>query len=155
MARRPSPRPAAPRPRRAPAGWASARPGRGAAAATRLERALLWVGIAGPPLAVWPWGEDTHAPAQVLVLAVLTGLLAVIPWRGSLPRPLAAAALGAVAVAGVAAVFGAAPVAQLLGRYPRYEGVPVLLGYVVALACGAAVASRAVSRVTSAPSCAT
>lgn len=91
---------------------------------------------------MWPWGEDAHAPAQLLVLAVLAGLLAVIPWRGSLPRPLAGAALGAVVVAGVAALFGAAPVAQLLGRYPRYEGVPVLLGYVVALACGAAVASR-------------
>ncbi len=144
MARRPSPRPAAARPRRAPARPAAARPraGGATATATRADRALLWVGVAGPPLAIWPWGEDTHAPAQLIVLAVLTGLLAVIPWRGSLPRPLAAAALGAVAVAGAAAVFGAAPVAQLLGRYPRYEGVPVLLGYVVALACGAAVASR-------------
>lgn len=92
---------------------------------------------AASTVAFLPGGFDRFVWPKVLcgVLAVAVGFCA--PGEGRLPRPLVALVGTGVAVMAVAAVAGGTPVASLLGRWPRYEGVPVVLLYVAMTALGA------------------
>lgn len=71
----------------------------------------------------------------VLVAAVL--LAALVAPAGRLPRWLWALVGAGAAVLLVSALTGAAPVAQLLGRWPRYEGLVGIPVYVAAIWVGA------------------
>jgi O-antigen ligase len=73
-----------------------------------------------------------------LAVAAAGVLLAVIgPARGSLSRPAVWGLLAAGLILVAAAVSGAAPLAQILGRPPRYEGAVGLSVYLGALVSGA------------------
>lgn len=89
------------------------------------------------PLALVPGGfvRFVFPKLLVVVAAVLLGALARAP--GRLPRPVAVLVGVFVGVFVVAAVASATPVASLVGRWPRYEGVLVLLVYAACLWVGA------------------
>ena len=98
------------------------------------------------PVAEVPLATDPVMPARVLVLgAVLAlGLLAVSTVRLSRRMGVALAVGAAVFVA--AALLGRTPLLSVLGRYPRYEGLPMIAGYAAALAVGARVLATAPGR---------
>lgn len=64
-----------------------------------------------------------------------TGLLATS--RGRLPKPVAILLLVFLAVFTLAALPGDTPMLSLVGRFPRYEGLPVVAMYAAALWIGA------------------
>ena len=113
---------------------ASARPGRPSRPveepADRWSTVGTWLAVAGIPLAYVPFAQDPRFHLQVLLAAVVVGLATVAPRGGGLPRPVLVTGLLGVGVALVAGVASAAPWASLLGRFPRYEGLPLLLTYV-------------------------
>ena len=105
----------------------------------RLERwatVALWV-LAVSPLALIPSGEFRFELPKMLVAVIGVGLAGWAVRAGRLPRAVA----GLIAVGGlflvVAALTSAAPMAQLLGRWPRYEGAIALPVYIGALWAGA------------------
>ncbi len=74
---------------------------------------------------------------KLFVLAIAVGLAATVPARGRLPRgAVAIISAGALVLLG-AALLGQTPVAQLVGRAPRYEGVFALAIYAGAGVAGA------------------
>jgi hypothetical protein len=107
---------------------------------------VLWLAVAAAPLAVVPGGLTRFVFAKLLVLALALVLGAYLLPQGRLPRSVvvALAAGGLVFVA--AALAGDTPVASLVGRWPRYEGLPVLGLYVGALWLGARVVGRGLAR---------
>lgn len=113
-------------PRLSPARWSS--------------RGLWLVAIA--PLAWWPDGFSRFTFPKLLLLAVAAACAAWGPARGRLPRRLVVLALAGGLVVVAAAVASDAPLAALVGRWPRYEGVLTLLLYFAAAWVGARVAAR-------------
>ncbi len=103
-------------------------------------RAGVVLAVAGVPLLVWPFGDEPHTPLRLAGLALV--LLAALRTRrtATLPAALLVALGAGLLVATVAAALGDAPLAQLVGRYPRSEGLPLLVGYAGALLAGARLA---------------
>ncbi len=101
----------------------------------RLALALL---VAAPLVAV-PGGFSGHVPAQLLVVALGCLVAVTVPPLGTLPRPLVVVGAAWLAVLVLAALAGDTPVASLVGRWPRYEGLPVLALYAAAAWAGARV----------------
>lgn len=95
------------------------------------------VGVTLAPFALDPFGFDrwVFAKELVLVLAALCALAARPV--GRTPRWWPAWLGGALIVLAVAALLGAAPLAQLFGRWPRYEGLVSLGAYALAFWAGA------------------
>jgi len=82
----------------------------------------------------------------VLGLGLAVGMLAVSRHRLS-PRMVVSLGLGAGAFT-IAALAGRTPMLSLLGRYPRYEGLPMIAAYALALAVGARMLSTSLPRRT-------
>ncbi len=89
------------------------------------------------PLAGSPTSTDGFLPLRLLVLGAGLALGLLARPIGGLSRPLVLAITTGVGAFILAAVSGATPLLSLVGRYPRYEGLPVVLGYAAALAVGA------------------
>ena len=80
--------------------------------------------------AITPFGMGRFVFPKLLVLSLAIAAGACAPRRGILPRSIVALlALGGVVLM-YSALLGDAPLAQLLGRWPRYEGVVVLTLYI-------------------------
>ncbi|MFZ2504196.1 MAG: hypothetical protein WAW88_16170, partial [Nocardioides sp.] len=105
----------------------------------RRHTLALWCAILAP-LAWLPGGFSRFVFAKLLVLAVAAVLAATVARPDRLPTRLWlwVAAGGLIFV--LAAIAGGTPVASLLGRWPRYEGLPVLATYAAAAWLGAALA---------------
>jgi O-antigen ligase len=99
--------------------------------------AAIYLLVVGLPLAVSASISDTLMPLRLLVLGIGLAVALFAPGQGRLPRPIGIALAVAVAVFVAAALAGQTPELSLLGRYPRDEGLPVVLGYAAALAGGA------------------
>ena len=95
--------------------------------------------ILATTLVLVPGGLHRWALPKLLVLAVGVLLAALVPARGRLPRAVVALALAGLTLLLVAGLAADAPVAQLLGRWPRYEGLAGVVGYVAAAWAGARV----------------
>lgn len=104
-------------------------------AAARTTQAL-WLAVVGV-LAWWPGGFSRFSLPKLLVVALACVLAAQAPARGRLPRPLVVLAALGLALLVAAALASDAPGAALLGRWPRYEGLPTLLLYLAAAWLGA------------------
>lgn len=93
--------------------------------------------MAFAPLAFVPGGFSRFVVAKLLVVAIALAVATRAPANGRLPH-LVLILLGAgLAVFAAVSLLGETPVASLLGRWPRYEGVPVLLMYAACAALGA------------------
>lgn len=115
------------------------------AALERRRLVVLWL-VALAPLAWMPGGFSRFVFAKLLVVAIACLAAATLPSAGRIPsRVLALLGIGWLVVA-VAALAGDTPVASLLGRWPRYEGLPVLALYAAAAWLGARVVGRGVPR---------
>ena len=98
------------------------------------------------PVAEVPLPTDPVMPLRMLVLGAALALGLLAPSRARLSKRMAIAlAVGAVAFV-VAALVGRTPLLSLLGRYPRYEGLPMIAAYAAALAIGARVLASAQPR---------
>ena len=87
-------------------------------------------------IAFLPGSFDRWTLPKVTVVAIATVLAAFVTPRGRLPR-WAIATLGVMGIVFVAtALMGRAPVSQLLGRWPGYEGLVSLPAYAAALWIG-------------------
>lgn len=95
-------------------------------------RSTVWaIGlIAASPAVFMPFGMTRFVFPKLVVLAVAIGVGAFAARRGVLPRSVLVLVVGGSVVLVVSALLGDAPTAQLLGRWPRYEGVVVLGLYV-------------------------
>ncbi|MBU4214242.1 MAG: O-antigen ligase family protein [Actinobacteria bacterium] len=93
--------------------------------------------LATAPLALVPGGMSRFVLPKLAVFALFVAFAAVGERRGRVPRPVALAIAGGALWLVVAACAGAAPSAQLVGRWPRYEGLVALPVYVGCLWAGA------------------
>ena len=84
-----------------------------------------------------PGAFDPYVWPKIVVAALGVLLAATAPARGRLPRELVAVGTLALVVVVVAACAGGTPWASLLGRFPRYEGLPVLGLYLACFWAGA------------------
>lgn len=102
----------------------------------RRDDVALWL-AALAPIAFLPGLQDRWGWPKLLVLLMAAAVAAWAVPRGRLPRwaLLWGAAFAVVFVA--AAVLGQAPIAQLMGRAPRYEGLIGVATYGVAVWVGA------------------
>jgi len=93
--------------------------------------------LALAPIAIFPGAYDRWGWATLLF--ALTGAILALLARpcGRLPRWTLCAILAVVVILTVSALTGAAPLAQLLGRSPRYEGAITLVVLIGAGAAGA------------------
>jgi O-antigen ligase len=97
--------------------------------------AILLLSVAGA--AFLPGALDRFVFPKLALAAAGAGLALSVPARGALPRGVSRLLLVAGLILLAAALHGAAPVAQILGRPPRYEGLVGLPVYLGALASGA------------------
>jgi O-antigen ligase len=74
---------------------------------------------------------------KLAVLAAGALAAASVPARGRLPRGVILMLAGSALILLVAALTGASPASQILGRAPRYEGIFVLAVYLACLLAGA------------------
>lgn len=104
--------------------------------AGRLATWATWV-LVFASIAFVPWGLGRWVFPKEIAVGVACLLASFAAARGKLPRWLwiAAAAAGALFVIG--ALTGAAPLAQLMGRWPRFEGIVTLPVYLAAGWAGA------------------
>jgi O-antigen ligase len=89
-----------------------------------------------------PGGFSRFVLAKLLVTAVAVVLAAGARPAGALPRPLLLLGVAWAACFALAAVLGETSLASLLGRWPRYEGLPTLAVYAGACWVGARVTGR-------------
>ncbi len=97
--------------------------------------AILLLAVAGA--AFLPGALDRFVFPKLALAAAGVMLAFSVPARGSLPRVAVWLLLAAAVILLVAAFTGAAPLAQILGRPPRYEGLVALAVYLGALVAGA------------------
>ncbi|MGH9172688.1 MAG: O-antigen ligase family protein [Acidimicrobiales bacterium] len=95
------------------------------------------IGVALSPVVFLPGALDRFVFPKVAVMALVIALAAACQRRGRLPRPVVGGLVGGAVLLVLAAVFSVAPVAALVGRAPRYEGVFVLPVYIGSAAAGA------------------
>lgn len=102
---------------------------------TRERWAILLLAVAGA--AFLPGALDRFVFPKLAIASAGVVLAVTVPARGRLPRAVWWLLLLAGAILLAAALIGAAPLAQVLGRPPRYEGLVALPVYLGALASGA------------------
>jgi O-antigen ligase len=102
-----------------------------------LAPAAVYVLVLGFPLAVLPTVSDPVLPLRLIVLGTGLALGLLAPHTGRLPPAIAIAIAASALVFTIAALVGSTPLLSLLGRFPRYEGLPMILAYAGALAVGA------------------
>lgn len=88
-------------------------------------------------LAVLPGGFDRFALPKLLVAAIALTFAFLATRSGSFPRSVTVLAGLVVVSFVVAALAGSTPIASLVGRWPRYEGLPTLLMYGACAVAGA------------------
>ncbi|KQY58593.1 hypothetical protein ASD11_02755 [Aeromicrobium sp. Root495] len=86
--------------------------------------------LVGSSVAFLPGTFDPYVWPKIVVATLGVLVAATVPGRGRLPRPVVLAVSAGLLVVVVASLAGGTPFASLVGRFPRYEGVPVLLLYV-------------------------
>lgn len=89
------------------------------------------------PIAVIPGIDNRWVWAPLLCVVVAALLAAPARTGGRLPRAVVLSVGSVLALLGAAALGGAAPLSQVLGRAPRYEGAVALAVLCVAAALGA------------------
>ncbi len=94
------------------------------------------------PIAATPLPTDPVMPVRLLAIGVALALGLLAPSRIGLTKRVLGALGVLLAVFVVAALAGATPLMSLLGRYPRYEGLPMMLAYAACLVVGARVLQR-------------
>lgn len=94
------------------------------------------------PLAATPLATDPVMPVRLVVIGLAVALGLLVRARAGLSRPLLGALAAGLVVFVVAALAGPTPLVSLLGRYPRYEGLPMMLAYAAALVIGARILQR-------------
>lgn len=105
------------------------------------HRIALWLVCAAP--LVWiPGGMDRFVFGKLVLSAAAIGAAALGGREGRLPRVIALTVAGGLAVFVLSCLLSPTPVASLIGRWPRYEGVPVLLTYVGCVWAGARIVGR-------------
>lgn len=97
--------------------------------------ALVALGVSGT--AIMPLALNRFVFAKLAVAAAGVLLATYPPARGRLPRPVSALLVVAAGLLALAALTGPTPLAQMLGRPPRYEGIFVLTVYLGAVVGGA------------------
>ncbi len=104
-------------------------------------RAAIWLAALAP--LVWlPGGFSRFVFPKLLIMAIACVVAACTPATGRLPRRICWALAAGAACFVLVALLGATPLASLLGRWPRYEGLPVLALYAGAAWVGARVAGH-------------
>src|SRR3954454_20329076 len=98
------------------------------AALERRRLVVIWL-VAAAPLVWVPGGFTRFVFAKLLFTAVACLVGSTVPRAGRLPRPISVTLAVGAALVTLAALVGDTPVASLVGRWPRYEGLPVLLLY--------------------------
>ena len=98
------------------------------------------------PVAQLPLPTDPVLPLRLIVLGAALALGMLASSRARLSGRMAIALGAGAAVFVVAALFGRTPLLSLIGRYPRYEGLPMIAAYAAALAVGARVLTSAQPR---------
>jgi Flp pilus assembly protein TadD/O-antigen ligase len=101
--------------------------------------------VALSPIAFLPGAFDRWNLPKLVVLAAACILAVVSVAAGRLPRWFAILVGAGAVLLAVAAVTGALPLAQLMGRWPRYEGLVTLPAYVAAAWIGARLLGPAAS----------
>jgi len=104
-------------------------------------RVAIWL-VALAPLVWLPGGFSRFVFPKLLITAIACVVAAFAPATGRLPRRICWALGAGAACFALVALLGATPLASLLGRWPRYEGLPVLALYVGAAWVGARVAGH-------------
>jgi len=102
----------------------------------RDPRIAIWL-MAASTLVFLPGGMVRFVFPKLLIIALAILLGACIVRGGRLPRPVLVVVLAGAAVFVVAAMTSSTPLASLLGRWPRFEGLPVLAVYAGAAWLGA------------------
>ena len=111
------------------------------------NRRLLALWLMAASVLVWvPGGYSRFVLAKLLVVAMAAVVGATVPRDGRLPRSLVLGLVVGTGLLTVAALVGETPVASLVGRFPRYEGLPVLGLYVAAAWLGARIGGRGAAR---------
>lgn len=111
----------------------------------RRRLVALWL-VPLASLAWVPGGFSRFVFAKLLVVAIACVVAATVPSSGRLPRPVLGLLVLGWFLVGLAALVGETPVASLIGRWPRYEGLPVLALYAASAWLGARVVGRGVPR---------
>lgn len=105
--------------------------------------ATVWL-LCLAPLAFLPGLEDRWGWPTLLCVVVAAGCAVWVRPTGHLPRGVVTAVCAVLAALIVGALAGAVPLAQLMGRAPRYEGAVALPVYVAAAWAAARVVGPAV-----------
>ena len=93
-------------------------------------------------MAATPLATDPVMPVRLLVIGIALAVGFWAPSRVGLSRPVLIGVGVLIGVFVVAALAGATPWTSLLGRYPRYEGLPMMLAYASAVVVGARLLQR-------------
>ncbi|MFJ4267028.1 O-antigen ligase family protein [Paenarthrobacter nicotinovorans] len=102
---------------------------------TRVALAL----VAATPLMMLPDGLHRFVLPKVAILSLVVAAGVLVPATGRLRRPVVLIMSAIVATYVISALNSGDFVAALIGRWPRYEGLPVLLLYVGLLVVGSRV----------------
>ena len=89
------------------------------------------------PLAATPAASDPVMPVRMVLLGLSLALAILGTATGGLPRTVLWSLLAGGVVFLVTSLTGATPLLSLLGRYPRYEGLPMMAAYAACLWVGA------------------
>lgn len=104
--------------------------------AARIWHWVIWLAVLAV-IAFLPGALNRWVFPKELVLAAAAVLASLVPTRSRMPRWLwLIIGAGALALA-LAALLGESPLVQLLGRWPRYEGLITLSSYLAAAWVGA------------------
>ncbi len=114
---------------------------------SRSDRPAAWstaalVLTALAPLCWIPGGFSRFVLAKLFVTALAVVAAALARPVGALPRPLVLVGIGWAGCFALAALAGDTPLASLVGRWPRYEGLPTLGLYAAACWTGARTVGR-------------
>lgn len=99
--------------------------------------AFVWLLGCALPLLESPTPTDPVAPTRLVLLGAALACGLVAAPTGRLPRPVGVALVAGLVVFAAAALAGGTPLLSLIGRYPRYEGLPVVAGYAALVWLGA------------------
>ncbi|HEX7740326.1 MAG TPA: O-antigen ligase family protein [Marmoricola sp.] len=99
-------------------------------------RVGAWL-LVGSALAVVPGGFDTFALPKLAVAALAIAVVLAAPGGGRLPVPVVGLLAAGVVIGVVVAIVHPGVAASLVGRWPRYEGLPTAAVYASALIAGA------------------
>lgn len=98
-------------------------------AVTFPSRAAIWLCLVAP-LAWIPGGMDRFVFPKLVVTAAAIALGALGARQGRLPKAIQVVTGVGVVIFVLACLFSPTPVASFIGRWPRYEGLPVVATYI-------------------------